>query len=77
MKQGLLARTAVTLVASASLIGVGVQAAHADPFVRYAYGLTKARCVSWGDNGERAGAWIDYDCSRRTPEGYELWVKYR
>jgi hypothetical protein len=55
----------------------GVQAAAlAHPYERIAYGLTSARCHSWGDNGERAGTWDDYQCSVRNPTGYELWVHY-
>jgi hypothetical protein len=72
-----LARVLVVAGVTLGSLGVVQVAAHADPYTRIATGLTKAQCHNWGDNGERAHAWINYDCPLRNPNGYELWVQYR
>lgn len=70
------ARVAVITGIVLSSIGVAQTAAQAHPYQRIAYDISLSRCTSWGDNGERAGAWDDYNCARRNPNGYELWVHY-
>lgn len=76
MKNRIVRSVAALGVAGAAVIGFGASAANADVTVWELEGenLTGNTCFNWGENGERAGAWIDYEC---IPYGntYDLWVR--